>query len=40
MKSPADGQRLGVFRRKELKAVFAPSLELAGCANPMDMLLL
>lgn len=40
MKSQADGQCLGVFRRKELKVVLARSLELAGSGNPMDILLL
>lgn len=40
MKSQADGQCLGAFGRKELKATLARSMELAGSVNPMDMLLL
>lgn len=40
MKSEADGQCLGAFKRKELKVVPARSLELAGFADPMDILLL
>lgn len=40
MESRADGQCLGAFRRKELKAVLTRSLELAGSANPVDIFLL